>query len=172
MAEGNVNDPWWIYNDPAYGIGGGGDIPPSPGPGFVWDPGQGKWVDPKFAYGSNGSNNDGNGPGGSPVERMALISRKQWEDYLARFAPLENKLIASKTTFDPKNSVAEAAQNVENSFNTAFGTRERNASRYGLDQSPEVKAALHNQALLDKSAAMVDAKNRTRMALDEYRMTY
>ena len=171
MAEGNVNDPYYGSDGGGYPGGGPGNIPPSPGPGFVWDPSQNKWIR-GTASGGTGGGDGSSATGSSPVERMALISRKQWEDYLNRFAPLEDQLIASKMTADPKNSVAEAARNVENSFNAAFGTRERNASRYGLNQSPEVKAALHSQALLDKSTAMADAKNRTRLALSEYRMTY
>lgn len=108
----------------------------------------------------------------SPVERMADISREMWEDYVARFQPLEDRLISSKMNWDEKGSVDEAANIAETSFDVSRGILDRDLSRYGLGLTGDERVAVEKTTALDEAAAVADAKNLARLALSEYQNTY
>lgn len=110
--------------------------------------------------------------GTSATERLAEISRLEWEDYQERFVPLEDKLISSKLNWDSKDSIAEALNTSMQASLAGAGITGRNQSRYGLQNAADVDMAIKSQHQQSAALSAIDAANTTRDSLEEYRMTY
>lgn len=110
--------------------------------------------------------------GTSATERLAEISRLEWEDYQERFVPLEDQLISSKLNWDSKGSIGEALNTSMQASLAGAGITGRNQSRYGLQNAADVDMAIKSQHQQSAALSAIDAANTTRDSLEEYRMTY
>jgi len=100
---------------------------------------------------------------GEAADRYARVSRSQWEDYKARFQPLEDELFQA---FDNPGlvqaSLNDAGRAVEDSFFRANQNLEMNLSRYGLAETADQKRAVDRNAELAKTATLASARNMVR----------
>ncbi len=100
--------------------------------------------------------------GVSAQELYADMSRKQWQDYLTTFVPIENQLI--QYAMDPEtvtNAVANAREDVSAQFGARQGMLDRQMRGFGTTLDPEQKAASDREFGLQKSLADVSAVNTT-----------
>lgn len=112
------------------------------------------------------------GPSNMASNLRAKIAREQWEDYKARFQPLENKLIGYA-----RNPEAFATANREQAVgrvNQAFGLlpaqAERRLGSYGLTMTPEQQTDFKRKAGLQQSLGQVQASNLSdRLSEDQIR---
>lgn len=128
---------------------------PDPAPEPAFDP---SYIDPNQAFQGN--------QGAS--ELLGQLSRAQWEDWKARFAPYITKLADYAT--DP-NAAADAAEQAKSSVGLAFDTattvNDQNRERYGVSLTPEQMAAQERSTKVGRTAAMASAGNEARIsALD------
>lgn len=129
--------------------------PAAPAPEPAFDP---SYIDPNQAFqGDQGAS-----------ELLGQLSRAQWEDWKARFAPYITKLADYAT--DP-NAAGDAATQAKSSVGLAFDTattvNDQNRERYGVNLSPEQQAAQQRATSVGRSAAMASAGNEARIsALD------
>ena len=97
---------------------------------------------------------------GVASDTLAAISREQWNDYRARFIPLENKLIDAYDNPDLRQERMDAATGYAAvSADNAQGVAERQMSRYGLNNDSQ---AGQREAGLAKTTSIVDAQNTSR----------
>lgn len=102
---------------------------------------------------------------------MAQVHRAEWDDYLSRFAPIENML------FDKFNDVEGRAQAVDKAgqtmglaFDQSKDQTNRTISRYGLNMSPEQQANRDRSMEVQRAAGVAGAKNGMRIAKEDQRM--
>jgi len=103
---------------------------------------------------------------------IAKVHRAEWEDYLARFAPIENML------FEKFNDAEGRAEAVESAGLTAGGAfdqsreqTDRTMKRYGLNLSNRQQKQRDQQQGLNKALAVAGAKNTMRDAKEDQRMS-
>jgi len=95
----------------------------------------------------------------------AWIARQEWQDYLARFAPVEEELLGMVGNKELLNSELEQAdKNMQSSFRTAEQMQNIERQRYGLALND--RNAIRNKAALEleKTAATAQALNDVRAA--------
>jgi hypothetical protein len=103
---------------------------------------------------------------GVASDTLASISRAQWEDYKARFVPLENQLIAGYNNAGDRATQMNSAVNLSGqAFDAAAGVQSRNLSRYGVDTG--IGAGATRSLGLGKAAATVDAMNTSRQHMND-----
>lgn len=103
---------------------------------------------------------------GKASDTLATIYRSQWEDYKARFVPLENEVMgAYKNPSLYRAAEDQARGGVYQTF--ANQPTQRNLSRYGVQMSPEQQAAVQRNMQLTRSATAANAVNETRRRMSE-----
>jgi len=146
----------------SWGADAGGSIQESPRPATNSSVGQGpfdpSYIDPGQAFqGDQGAS-----------KLLGQLSRAQWEDWKARFAPYITKLADQAS--DP-NAAGDAAKQAKSSVGLAFDTantvNSQNREKYGVSLSPEQREAQDRISKVGRSAAMASAGNEARIsALD------
>lgn len=105
---------------------------------------------------------------GSAEDTLAAIYRAEWQDYLDRFAPYEDKLIDfASNPEEVTKAVDKAGQNVDQGFMTAKGNLDRDRSRYGLNLTGREAASEDRSNAMDKTAAKLAARNSTRLHVQD-----
>lgn len=103
-------------------------------------------------------------------DTQAKISREQWDLWKEKFAPQVDSLISYINDPDMvQNNVDAATGAVGASYDAAGGSTARAAERYGLNVSPEEKAALDKERSITKSLDITQTANDTRIAADARR---
>src|SRR5690606_11258661 len=101
---------------------------------------------------------------GSAAWARGQLHRAEWEDYLSRFRPRDDQLREIVMgTQDNEQAIDRARLSVDTSFASAQGSLDRNRQRLGLSDMPDVSAQRDHSMGLARTAAEVDAVNRTRM---------
>jgi|GEM_PF-884474 len=96
----------------------------------------------------------------------AQITRDQWDDYMKRFVPIEDELIASYQNPEQRAARIDYARNTSDSaFNSSVGVDQRQAARYGINKAND--PAYTRRIGLGMTAASVDATNQVRAHLDD-----
>lgn len=107
----------------------------------------------------------------SGSDNIAKVHRAEWEDYLSRFAPVENMLIDK---FNDSAGRAEAVDKAGTAMASAFDRSKEqtdmNMSRYGLNISQDKQKQRDNEFALKKTAGVAGAKNGMRIAKEDQRM--
>jgi hypothetical protein len=99
----------------------------------------------------------------SASDTFAALTREQWADYQNTFVPLENQLIQMATDPEAANqAMADASQNVNDSFAAQEGATDRRLRGLGLQLTPEQQAASTRATALSKSLTDVQAQNTAR----------
>jgi hypothetical protein len=99
----------------------------------------------------------------SAGDTFAALTREQWADYVNTFVPLENQLIQMATDPEAANrAMADASQNVNDSFAAQQGATDRRLRGLGLQLTPEQQAASTRATALSKSLTDVQAQNTAR----------
>jgi hypothetical protein len=105
---------------------------------------------------------------GSASDRMGSLLRSEWNDYVTRFAPYDQKLKDLATsTIDNEQAIDRARQNVAGSFQTSAGTLQRNNERLGLSSAADVSQSLTRQTLGNRTLAELNAINKTRLHAED-----
>lgn len=120
----------------------------------------------------DGVNNSGTTQGvnfnGSAENTLAQIYRAEWQDYLDRFAPYEDKLIDyAMNPGEVTEAVDRAGENVDQGFMNAQGNLNRDRSRYGLSLNGREAANEERNTAIDKTAAKLAARNSTRLHVQD-----
>jgi hypothetical protein len=107
----------------------------------------------------------------SGSKNLAKVHRAEWEDYISRFAPIEDKLIAMYNDGEGRaESVEKAGETAGLAFNRSREQTDRTFSRYGLNLTDRQKTSRDKNQALEKTAAMAGAKNSMREAKEDQRM--
>lgn len=105
------------------------------------------------------------------ADNMAKVYRAEWEDYLARFAPIENMLFDKFNDAEGRAaSVEKAGQTMGLAFDQSKDQTNRTISRYGLNMSPEQQANRDRSMEVQRAAGVAGAKNGMRIAKEDQRM--
>ena len=100
---------------------------------------------------------------GSSRDTQAALARADWNDYKARFFPLENKLIGQYNNGERRsNAIAENSEAVNTAFDADAGVQQRRLTRYGTHLSADQQAANSRQNQISKTATLTDTRNMTR----------
>lgn len=102
---------------------------------------------------------------GKASNTQAALARAEFEDYKARFFPLEENLIGRYNNPELRaQSQQENAAAVNTAFDTDAGVQQRRLSRYGTSLSADQQAAQTRDNQVAKVAALTDVRNLTRGA--------
>lgn len=97
------------------------------------------------------------------ADTQAALARDQWDTYLQTFMPLENNLVSyAQNKALPGENAERAIEAVSGAFEAQTGMTERRMKAYGIQASPEQKAALDRSTKLNQSLAEVQAGNTAR----------
>lgn len=99
--------------------------------------------------------------GGKASDIMAKVTREEWADYMKRFFPLEEELIASYKNPEKLEQRVGISKDLSNAaFDTAQQTSEREAKRYGIELKDD--PTYQRKLSMEKTAGEIDAGNETR----------
>lgn len=102
-------------------------------------------------------------PNGSAGANYEAMTRAQWQQYVSTFVPIENDLIKYATDSNTvTNNVNTAVGNVDQAFQAQQGMTARRMQGYGIQQTPEQKAASDRETALQHSLGDVQAANTAR----------
>lgn len=105
---------------------------------------------------------------GKPTDIMAAVTRARWEDVKNNYLPIEDDVMQQLTFMNPEmvtGSIESAQATATEAMANMAGVRERNISRYGMNQTAEQKEATSAGDALGSSLAGVNAANTTRAGL-------
>lgn len=99
---------------------------------------------------------------------LGQLSRAQWEDWKARFAPHISTLAGYATDPNAAQDAAEQAKaSVGLAFDTADAVNRQSREKYGVALTPDQQAEQERVAAIGRSAATISAGNEARIsALD------
>jgi hypothetical protein len=105
---------------------------------------------------------------GSASDRMGNLIREEWDDYVARFQPYDQKVIGLATSdVDNQEAIERARSGVAGSFDVAQGTLQRNQQRLGLSTAQRERDVNQRNTQAAKTLAEVGAINGTRIAAQD-----
>lgn len=100
------------------------------------------------------------------AQTRAWIKRDEWEDYKARFLPVEQKLIARigrEGTMEELDELLKRANiNSESAFNAMKKANQSNFERMGISLNADAAKAYAREMQQSRALAGVDAENRLR----------
>jgi hypothetical protein len=101
---------------------------------------------------------------GSASDRMGQLIRSEWDDYVTRFQPYDQRVI-SMATGDEDNlaAVGRARAGVAGSFDVAQGTLQRNKERLGLSDAVDEVAVNNRNTTTARTSSELNAINGTRI---------
>lgn len=104
----------------------------------------------------------------NPDDVMAGIYRDQWNDYVTRFFPLEDELVATYNNPEVhKRILGEAMAKAEAGFDVARGSYGRTMAKYGINPDTQTQQETDRAFGLNRTLSLVDTRNRTRQGLIE-----
>lgn len=96
-------------------------------------------------------------------DKMAQISRSQWENYKQTYVPIEDQLInLIGNEGELNDALGQANLSVTNAFDSSRAQTLRDLSRQGVTPDADQLAQLNKQSGLAEVAAQVEAANRVR----------
>jgi hypothetical protein len=104
------------------------------------------------------------------AKNSAGLIRSQWEDYKARFKPIEMALMNETTYNNPRlvgQAVAEGTAAVDSAYAVGRGMDDRTLRRLGMTRSSDEQAAYERGMNLSQTAERVDAAGRIRQGLED-----
>lgn len=97
-------------------------------------------------------------------DKIARIYREEWQDYLNRFAPYDQKLIQAGTgDLDNQQAIDRARESSITAFDVAQQSQQRDLSRLGVSDNPEERQYRESRTARQRKAAEIDATNRARL---------
>lgn len=101
---------------------------------------------------------------GSASDRVGQLHHDEWYDYLNRFQPYDQKLLALSTgNTDNKAAIQRSRESVGAAFDTATGSMQRDLSRMGLSEATDERSQREASTGLARAAAEVSAVNGARL---------
>lgn len=101
---------------------------------------------------------------GSASDRVGQLHRDEWYDYLNRFQPYDQKLLALATgDTDNKAAIQRSRESVGTAFDVATGSMNRDLSRMGLSEASDERLQREASTGLARAAAEVSAVNGARL---------
>lgn len=107
----------------------------------------------------------------SGSDNMAKIHRAQWEDYKARFAPVENMLFDRfNDNTNTNKAVASAGATMGEAFDNSAAQTARGLSRYGVTPTGAQAENRERTHGLKRAASVAGAQNAMRTAKEDQKM--
>ena len=107
----------------------------------------------------------------SGSKNMAKIHRAQWNDYLARFAPVEDMLFDRFNDREFKNEAVDFADTtMTGAMNNSYAQTQRGLDRFGVRPTGDVAEANNRTWGLKTAAARAGARNAMRTAVEDQEM--
>ena len=104
----------------------------------------------------------------SLADRRAALLRADYEDWAARYQPLEQELLGLYNNPGALASAqSQAVSSFDQNFDTAAGAYDRRLAGYGIQLTPEQQQARDRSLEFNKGLGEVDAMNRTARAIDD-----
>jgi hypothetical protein len=105
---------------------------------------------------------------GSADSRAAYITRKQYQDYINRYVPLEDMLIDRIGNQEyQREQVDNAVESSGSAYQSGMQTAQRDLSRYGVNMDPTETASFERKAKMGETLSKISAANTTRQALEQ-----
>lgn len=99
-------------------------------------------------------------------DTMAMITRQQYDDYLKRFWPHEQRLLDLASSDELlTNQLGRNVENVGQAFKTAEQTEEMRGQRFGLADTTTQQQKTNTG--LDQALTLASAQNETRQAVGD-----
>lgn len=99
-------------------------------------------------------------------DTMAMITRQQYDDYMKRFWPSEQRLLDLATSDELlTNQLGRNVENVNRAFQTAEQTEAMKGQRFGLADTTTQQQQTNTG--LDKALTLASAQNETRQAVGD-----
>ena len=108
--------------------------------------------------------------GGKASDMTARLTRAQWDDYKLRFQPIERQLMQETSYMNPgvvTEQVGSAVTRANRSFDVTRQNHIRGLGRYGITMDPEQQKVFDRLDNLNRSLAVSDAADRTRMMISD-----
>ena len=105
-----------------------------------------------------------------PDKAQGELINSQWQDFLERYAPLEEEAIAKAMDMDFSQEAAAAGNFVGRQFDAQQGALDRNLTRYGLAPTARQRAVSEDALQRSRALGIVHAENRTRRELRDRNM--
>lgn len=102
----------------------------------------------------------------NPEAAQAELTRAQWDDYVARYQPLENQAFQILGSSEAE-AVANAGQYADQSSATAEGNLQRDIGRRGLSVTAEQATAMSRQSKNQAILNNMGAKDAARRAVQD-----
>jgi len=106
--------------------------------------------------------------GGKASDEAARLTSATWDDYVKRFQPESDALIASTGLMNPgiyKSQVQAGVGQVNKAYDSALGTQATSLSRFGMTQTGDQQSYNQTQDNVNRSASVVDSANRIRQRI-------
>jgi hypothetical protein len=104
-----------------------------------------------------------------PQWAQGELIRSQWDLFTQRYRPLEENAIA-QINRDIEPEVDRAGDTVRGFYSIADGMQERNAARFGLNQSADTRAVSRRRSGLQQALDVAGTKNNLRREWEDTRM--
>ena len=142
----------WFDENNSHDYEGGG-IGPSRG-GYGVSTGSGNKTDAS----SGGTYIDPAAAAANPAWAQGELARSQWDDFLARYKPLEDETFGLLNR-DPSAEVNQAGDRALQQSDSAQAAMQRDTERRGLNVTPEQAMAMARKNKMQDSLAVTGAKN-------------
>ena len=106
----------------------------------------------------------------NPDKAEGELINSQWQDFMDRYAPLEEEAIAKAMNMDFSGQAAAAGGYVGAQFDAQQGALDRNLGRYGLSPNAAQRQVSEDALQRARALGVVHAENRTRTELRDRNM--
>lgn len=104
-------------------------------------------------------------------KNRAWLAREQWEDYQARFQPVEDELIDAVTGSELLDErLGKISINNRKAFDAAAVSAEQFRQRYGINQTEAQRSTNQNNQQLAMAKTTANAMNKTREHIHDRNM--
>jgi hypothetical protein len=106
---------------------------------------------------------------GTPDERLAAITRDQWQNFLDFYRPIEDEVLRSAMQTDFTAEGDKAGATAASAANASKGSLARTLSRAGTSLSAEESAAVNRRHASSLTRSVAQAENTTRRGMSDSR---
>lgn len=101
----------------------------------------------------------------NPDKAQGKLIEAQWQDFLKRYAPIEQELLGRLQNFDFTQEARDAGGQVAGAFDRQAGGLDRNLSRFGLSADAAQQGASQDTLERNRALGIAGAENMTRRGM-------
>jgi len=105
----------------------------------------------------------------SPEDKLAIITRDQWQNFLDFYRPIEDEVLKSAMQTDFTSEGDKAGATAASGVNASRGSLARTLSRAGTSLNAEEKSAVNRRHSVALTRSVAQAENTTRRGMSDSR---